>query len=98
MEQRIIITSNLEKDVTEALSECEHDRIFVLVDETTREKCLPLISGFRTLKGAQVITIGATDSCKNLDSLSVVWKALGDGGATRHSCMINLGGEMVTDL
>lgn len=98
MEQRIIITSNLEKDVTEALSECEHDRIFVLVDETTREKCLPLISGFRTLKGAQVITIGATDSCKNLDSLSVVWKALGDGGATRHSCMINLGGGMVTDL
>ena len=98
MEQRIIITSNLEKDVTEALSECEHDRIFVLVDETTREKCLPLISGFRTLKGAQVITIGATDSCKNLDSLSVVWKALGDGGATRHSCMINLGGGRVTDL
>ena len=27
-----------------------------------------------------------------------VWKRLGDGGATRHSCIINLGGGMVTDL
>lgn len=27
-----------------------------------------------------------------------VWKSLGDGGASRHSCMINLGGGMVTDL
>lgn len=27
-----------------------------------------------------------------------VWKSLGEGGASRHSCMINLGGGMVTDL
>lgn len=98
MEQRIIITASLEKDLTVALSECEHDKIFVLVDETTKEKCLPLIMSFRALKNVNVITIGATDSNKTLDSLAKVWKQLGEGGASRHSCMINLGGGMITDL
>ena len=31
-------------------------------------------------------------------SLAHVWEALQQGGATRHSCMVNLGGGMVTDL
>lgn len=35
---------------------------------------------------------------QNLDTLSQVWQALSNGGATRHSLMINLGGGMVTDL
>lgn len=98
MEQRIIITTGLEKDITVALSECEHDRVFVLVDETTKTKCLPLITDFRALKNANILTIGATDSNKTLESAAAIWKQLGDGGATRHSCMINLGGGMITDL
>lgn len=44
------------------------------------------------------IIIKATDTHKNLDTLSQVWQALSNGGATRHSLMINLGGGMVTDL
>ena len=50
------------------------------------------------LKEAQVITIGTTDSNKTLDTLVAVWEALQQGGATRHSLLINLGGGMVTDL
>lgn len=71
---------------------------FILVDEVTKEKCLPVIQGFFTLKNAQVITIGATDTHKNLETIAHVWKSLGDGGGSRHSCLINLGGGMVTDL
>ena len=33
-----------------------------------------------------------------MDSLASVWTALGEGGATRHSMLINLGGGMLTDL
>lgn len=98
MEQRIIISKSIDKELTLAISECEHDKLFVLVDETTYYKCWPLIKDFRVLKDAQTIVIGATDTNKNLDSLASVWEALGRGGATRHSCMINLGGGMVTDL
>ena len=98
MNQRIIISTHLESEIANALTECEHDKIFILVDEVTKEKCLPVIQGFFTLKNAQVITIGATDTHKDLETIAHVWKSLGDGGGSRHSCLINLGGGMVTDL
>ena len=98
MEQRVIISENLEEELAVAISECEHDRLFVLTDTVTREKCWPKISRFYSLRGAHVITIGATDTNKTLGSLAEVWKELGAKGATRHSCLINLGGGMVTDL
>jgi len=81
-----------------AISECEHDRLFILTDDTTERLCRPVVSRYLCLKGAQVITIAAGDAHKDLDALSAVWMALQQGGATRHSCLINLGGGMVTDL
>ena len=57
-----------------------------------------MVAGFDCVRDAQIITIGATDQNKTLDSLSHVWTELQRGGATRHSLMINLGGGMVTDL
>lgn len=98
MEQRIIISGNLQNELAIALSECEHDRIFVLTDENTLTHCWPVISSYFCLKHAQVITIGASDANKTLETVSQVWEALINGGATRHSCLINLGGGMVTDL
>ena len=98
MEQRIIISGNLQNELAIALSECEHDRIFVLTDENTYIHCWPVISNYFCLKHAQVITIGASDAHKTLETVSKVWEALINGGATRHSCLINLGGGMVTDL
>ena len=98
MSQRVLISTNLESEIAEALAECEHDKIFVLTDETTLVKCWPVVKNYFSLKDAKVITIGATDMHKDLDTMVHVWKSLGEGGASRHSCLINLGGGMVTDL
>jgi 3-dehydroquinate synthase len=98
MEQRIILSKNLNEDVAIAISECEHDKIFILTDETTLKFCWPLIKGFYSLKEAQTITIKASDTSKNIDSLAFVWQQLSEKGATRHSLLINLGGGVVTDL
>lgn len=98
MSQRVIISTNLESEIAEALAECEHDKIFVLTDETTVVKCWPVVKNYFSPRDAKVITIGATDTHKDLDTMVHVWKSLGEGGASRHSCMINLGGGMVTDL
>ncbi len=98
MEQRVIITENLATDLAMAISECEHDHIFVLTDETTKDCCWPLVKGFIGLRDAHLITIGATDVHKNVNSLVHVWRELEKGHATRHSLLINLGGGMVTDL
>lgn len=98
MKQKVVISGNLERDLVNAISECEHDRIFVLTDETTQQLCWPKIKNFKALKNSTPIIIKATDTHKNLDTLSQVWQALSNGGATRHSLMMNLGGGMVTDL
>ena len=98
MKQKVVISGNLERDLVSAISDCEHDRIFVLTDETTQQLCWPKIKNFKALKDCTPIIIKATDTHKNLDTLAEVWQALSNGGATRHSLMINLGGGMVTDL
>lgn len=96
--QRVIISDNLEQDLTSAINQCEHDKIFILTDSSTEQLCLPIIKGYNCLHGYQNITIGTSDTVKNLDTLDKVWTNLGDKGASRHSLLINLGGGMVTDL
>ena len=97
-DQKVIISHQLEETLREAVASCERDRLFILVDENTGKLCLPLISHMDCMQGAQVITIGATDENKTLQTLTNVWQSLQQGGATRHSLMVNLGGGMVTDL
>lgn len=96
--QKLIISYDLQQSLSKAIGECPHDKLFVLCDTTTQQKCLPLVADMECMKSAQSIVIGATDSHKNLDSLSHVWTELQRMGATRHSLMVNLGGGMVTDL
>lgn len=96
--QKVIICRNLNKDLNSALQTCPHDKLFILVDEHTQKLCLPIIANFDCLKSAHIITIGAEDIHKNVETLVHVWTELGRLGATRHSLMINLGGGMVTDL
>ena len=98
MSQKVIHSHSLNQELTLALSECSHDKLFVLVDLTTLRHCWPVISGFLCLRDAHLIIIGTGDTHKTLDTLSQVWNTLVEGGATRHSCLINLGGGMVTDL
>ena len=96
--QQVEIAEHLETSLAKAIAACEHDRLFILTDETTRELCWPVVSGYPCLQGAEVISIGATDTHKTLDSLAHVWEELGRLGGTRHTLLINIGGGMVTDL
>ena len=98
MSETVILSQSLYEDLAIAISECSHDRLFVLTDTTTHRLCWPLLEPFVGLRQATHIVIGATDTHKTLDTLSYVWQSLGEGGATRHSCMLCLGGGMVTDL
>lgn len=68
MEQRVIISTQLESELVSALSECEHDKLFVLTDTTTLELCIPVLQSFYCMKEAHIITIPATDSHKTSKS------------------------------
>lgn len=96
--QEIILCEEFEKALAEAINKCQHDKIFILTDDQTHLLCFPKLAELAILKDAIEITIGATDTNKNLKTLASVWQTLSDKGATRHSLLINLGGGMVTDL
>ena len=98
MQQRVIISQDIEHDLAQAIAETEHDRVFVLTDDITQECCLPKVAVLFAKHNATIITIRHDDTNKTLATLADVWTALQRGGATRHSLLVNLGGGMVTDL
>ena len=98
MQQQIIISNDIEHDLATAVAESEHDRVFVLTDDTTHECCLPKVAALLAQYDAVPITIAHGDQHKTLAALGDVWTALQQGGSTRHSLLINLGGGMITDL
>lgn len=98
MQQQIIISNDIEHNLATAVAESEHDRVFVLTDDTTHECCLPKVAALLAQYDAMPITIAHGDQHKTLAALGDVWTALQQGGATRHSLLINLGGGMITDL
>lgn len=74
-------------------------RIFILTDDHTASLVLPRLAAESCVaRQAAVITIPSGDVNKSLDSLARIWDGLVEGGATRRSLMINLGGGMVTDI
>ncbi len=98
VEQSVVFTEDAAAALNHALRTLEPDRVFVLADVTTQNLCLPRLRQGGVLPAADPIVIGATDTHKNLESLTHVWTALQQGGASRRSCLVCLGGGMVTDL
>ena len=91
----IIFTDNAARQLGSIIAATPHDSLFILCDENTARLCLPKIPDTQAFK---LITIPSGDTSKTLQSLTHVWQQLQEGGATRHSLLVNLGGGMVTDL
>ena len=91
----IIFTDNAARQLDSIIAATPHDSLFILCDENTARLCLPKIPDTQAFK---LITIPSGDTSKTLQSLTHVWQQLQEGGATRHSLLVNLGGGMVTDL
>ena len=60
--QEVILSENRELSLKQAISNCPHDKLFILADECTAHLCIPHICEVECLKGAEYITIGATDT------------------------------------
>lgn len=95
-----IITESrdLDSGLSEIIDATPHTGLFLLTDTNVSRCVLPLLSDFIGRKNLEIIVIDAGEDNKNLDTLARVWQRLSDGGATRDSLLINLGGGVVTDL
>lgn len=96
--QKVIKSTDLNKDLTDILSQLSFDRLFILTDENTEKLCYPLVQNNEQIAKAGKIVIKASDNNKNIEQLASIWKYLSENGATRHSLLINLGGGMLTDI
>lgn len=94
----VAVSSDLVVDLEKLIENIAPDKIFLLTDEHTHRHCLPLIKGVREISDQRILQINAGDDFKGVDALSSVWTFLSDGGASRHSLLINLGGGMPCDL
>ena len=93
----IITATDIGTTLQDLLREAAADRVFVLCDENTRLHCWQPLSN-SSFRNPHLITIPAGDDNKNISTLETVWRALTEGGATRHSLLINMGGGVVTDI
>ena len=96
-EQKVVISKDLKADLQAFLAALNYDKLFILTDTNTQEKCYPLIQDVPAIKEAPVITVDAGDTHKGLEALSNIWMRLSNEGASRNSLLVNLGGGMGVD-
>ena len=94
----VVFTKDIASELRSYLSSNRYDKVFVLTDTNTVEKCLPLIADAFEGMDYQLITIEEGDVNKNIRQVCAVWDVLSQNGASRHSLLINVGGGMVSDL
>ncbi|WP_299534271.1 3-dehydroquinate synthase [Ulvibacterium sp.] len=83
----------------EHLSKVRYSKIFILVDENTREHCLPrFYEGLGGELHSEVLEIESGEANKDIQTCVKVWNALSELDGDRKSLLINLGGGVLTDL
>ncbi len=73
----------------------KYSKIGVLVDENTKEFCLPLLP---QLQKNLIIEIKSGEEYKNLDNCNYIWNKLTENCFDRNSVLINLGGGVIADM
>ncbi|PHS64153.1 MAG: 3-dehydroquinate synthase [Flavobacterium sp.] len=81
------------------VSKLNPSKIFILVDENTREHCLPLfLNKNRYNSDFEILEISSGELNKNIETCLKLWNQLSDKVADRNSLIINLGGGVITDM
>lgn len=97
-EQKVVICKDLKMELQDFLSALSYDKLFLLTDTNTQEKCYPLLKDVPAIREASLLTAKAGDMHKNLEQMAMIWEHLSTHGASRNSVLINLGGGMITDM
>ena len=93
-----MIVTDLHSALKPYLEKTPAGQVFVLVDEHTAAKCMPMLVAALGGVTAKSITIKAGEEQKTLATVEQIWGAMYEHHATREALLINLGGGMVTDL
>lgn len=98
MPQILTFTPDTASALDATLTRMAPNRVFAIADSNTARIARTLMQRCDAMAGARLITIDAGDDNKTLAGLTHVWDELVEGGATRRSVAVNIGGGVVTDL
>lgn len=95
----ITLTNRVGETLDSAVGELKPASVILLADTNTARCVVPRLRETSAAAAtAPVITVGAGERHKSLDSLAAIWTELGRLGATRRSLLVNVGGGIVTDM
>lgn len=94
----IRVTNQLEKELGSILEKYPEGKVYTVVDEHTRQFCLPELQQYNFFKNIPVLELKSGEDHKSLESVVAVWNFLEENDADRKSLLINLGGGMLSDL
>lgn len=78
------------------LAEHKYSKVFVVVDENTKQHCLPILQN--VLTAIEIIETKSGEIYKNLATCEFIWQQLIEQNADRKSVIINLGGGVICDM
>jgi len=93
---KIIFTSQPGQELLGLLQD-KYSRVVVIVDEHTKEHCLPLIEKFIPI-GSIVICIPSGESHKHLRTCEYIWNEMTKANLDRKAIVVNLGGGVIGDM
>jgi 3-dehydroquinate synthase len=93
-----MITSDLYGGLKAYLEATPKGQLFVVVDENTATKCMPLVAAAIGDMAFETILIDAGEEHKSLDTVEHIWNTLYTHHATREALLLNIGGGMLTDI
>lgn len=73
-----------------------YSKKIVLVDENTKQHCLPILQNYISID--VIIEIPSGEDNKTLSSCELIWKNLIDNTIDRNAVFINLGGGVIGDM
>lgn len=99
LRQNLVFTNHVAAEVDRYVIETKPASVFVTTDSDVAETVLSVLKAqSETFRTAKVIMFPAGEESKNIETATKIWEELSNGGATRKSLVINLGGGVTTDM
>lgn len=88
----------LAEEVDKAVGLLQAPTLTVVTDRNADKYVMPFLAKAKSLAHANKVVVEPGEDHKNLESVTAIWNALEEAGATRKSAIVNVGGGLVTDI
>ena len=95
---KIYISTDIQAILSKVLNEYRKKKLFLIVDENTKNQCLPRIESIIEYTNYILVEIESGEQNKSIKTLEKVWQVFTQNGADRNSLLINIGGGIIGDL